>query len=270
MVWMQFLILVSFFSAKSFADAVTIPKPAPQYSYDCGAKFIPADALKPLTFVEAQQITDVTGIRLFELTTRIHQPTDNVNFDEFPNKYDKNKFSIKIFEFLKSLPVDFLKKNSDICFVLVNRFPAKATGYYDNVIMIPTDVTSRAIAHSFMRAVDFLHSGDSVLESWSDINTSHKCVIERPENAPVYKPGFPDMDKCYVSRFANTERRDDRAELFAAMIGNYNLLYKMTPPGTALEEKIKTLKIYLKELSPQINESFWFNHSKTHRSWKDR
>jgi hypothetical protein len=267
---MVFFVPILIFSNLSHADLVIPKKPELKYNFDCGAKFIPADALKPLTFVEAQQITDVTGIRLFELTTRVHNDTDKVNFDPFPNTYDKNKFSISLFDLLKSLPVDFLKQNSEICFVLVNKFPEISSGIFWNVILIPTDVKPRDIAHRFMMAVDNLHTGEGTLYAWADINTNHKCIPERPENAPVFKPGFPDLDKCYVSRFADTATRDDRAELFAAMMANYPLLVKKTPAKSALEEKIKSLKKYLKDLSPQMNESFWYNHSKTHRSWKDR
>ena len=238
-----------------------------QYSRSCLSTIIPQDGLAYINTPELREINQMTGIRIVELTKPAFDPIENVTFQPEPNNAEKINFTKKIAAFLKRLPVDFLLHNKEVCFVIAKRFAIAEAITLGSVVIIPTDASPMTISHEFLHAVDSLHLIESNPRAWNDLNRDGGCVYEDDPKARVLKRNFPDIDECFVSPYGGTLLGEDRAELFSAMMDNYNLLLKDIVSQTTIDYKVANLKNFLRLFSPHMDEAFWINSAQPHYSW---
>jgi hypothetical protein len=263
---MKFTLVILFLMTLSGLSPVAMAF-EPNYQRDCTARFIPQDHFQIYQSAETKEITDNTGIRFMELTEKTVFEVQGITFLPALTS-EKKTFSKRISQFLKIFPVSLLQKNSDVCFVFVKNFKEAAAINILNIIVIATDdqIWNRTIAHEFLHAIDRLHGPESNLKDWITINKNAGCEY-KDVSSRVLKPGFPDVNTCWVSPYAQTDIMEDRAELFSAMVEDYPLLLKKIKDKPVMDSKISALKNYLKILSPEMDEDYWLNHSDSHSSW---
>ncbi len=232
---------------------------APQYRRDCLATFIPADGLQVALVPEALRLTEVTGLRVMELKTRVVVP--GLNFPVGPSSDESAKFveASKLSAFLQTFPLRFLQSNPDLCFVLTDRMSPYGAMAISNVMLIPIGANLDTIAHEMSHAIDNLNLNQQWLTEWLSINTNGNCNYQTIESPSVTNLALSDINSCFPSEYSQKNRSEDRAEVFAAMIQDYNNLIRKTPRNSTLTAKIAALRNYYRSLHPDLNDSFWVN-----------
>lgn len=232
---------------------------APQYRRDCTATFIPNEGLETALVPEALRLTELTGLRVMELKTRVVVP--GMNFPVGPSSNESAKFeqARKLAAFLQTFPLAFLRSNPDLCFVLTDRMSPYGAIAVNNVMLIPIGAPLDTIAHEMSHAIDNLHLTQSKLEEWLAINSDSNCTYQHIENPSITNLELRDINSCFPSQYAQRNRSEDRAEVFAAMVQDYNNLVRKTPENSALTLKIRSLKQFYNAISPEMNDSFWVN-----------
>lgn len=235
--------------------------PVPAYHWGCSGTFIPTTALRPINIAETNEITRVTGIRIMELIAPAKSPMWAETFAPAQDQQQKIAFAKKMSAFIKTFPVGFLRKNADMCLVLINKFQSYGAITFGNVALLPTDVPLSTIAHEMMHAIDSLQIALSNPSSWNELNASGKCEYKKNENMSVASFGLIDINECFVSTYGQSEAGEDRAELFAAMVQDYYNLIELIPADSALQKKLDSVKAFLKSQSPDIDDEYWKNRS---------
>lgn len=245
------LIFLFLLSSISFAS--------PQYRRDCTATFIPQEGLETALVPEALRLTELTGLRVLELTTRVVVP--GMNFPVGPSSNAAAKFeqARKLAAFLQTFPLGFLQNNPDLCFVLTDRMSPYGAIAVNNVMLIPIGAPLDTIAHEMSHAIDYLHLTQPKLNEWMEINSNSNCGYQHIENPSITNLDLRDINPCFPSQYAQRNRTEDRAEVFAAMVQDYNNLLRKTPENSALTLKIRSLKQFYNTIDPEMNDSFWVN-----------
>lgn len=245
------IIFLLFQSSLSFA--------APQYQRDCTATFIPADGLETALVPEAMRLTEVTGLRVLELKARVVVP--GMDFPVGPSSDEAAKFerARKLSAFLQTFPLSFLQSNPDLCFVLTDSMSPYGAIAVSNVILIPIGAPLDTIAHEMSHAIDNLHLTQSTLNEWLAINANSNCNYQHIEKPSITNLELRDINNCFPSGYAQRNRSEDRAEVFAAMVQDYHNLIRKTPDNSALTLKIQSLKNFYRAINPEMNDSFWVN-----------
>jgi hypothetical protein len=115
----------------------------------------------------------------------------------------------------------------------------------------------RAIHHEFFHALD--RRDDSNVDGrWCMLNPLSFRYANAREGSPVpteYEgtnsvPGF-------VSKYATTSIREDKAEVFATMMVEPTRLQRLCQADPVVRAKVQRMKEMLAELSPDVDQEFW-------------
>lgn len=246
-----------------------------KHRISCGTPYFSDSDLTPVSYKGASKVTERTGIRIMELTKAVQIPYSKTTLVDVENvsrdiPYAKVKFSNSILDFLQIFPLDFLKFHRDLCIVVIKQFTTGFLGFtMKNVIVVPSDVSVLTVAHELMHAIDNTSLNLKSVRQWRDIDEKYNCIETKPGPAPNVNSGYSIISPCFASPYGGGYFSEDRAEIFALMISDYYHFFTKVPANSALEEKVKTLKSFLNKLWPDFNESFWYNHSGQHKSWRD-
>lgn len=232
---------------------------APQYQRDCSGTFIKPEQLEVALVPEAIRLTEVTGLRVMELKSRVTVPV--MEFPVGPSTDEPAKFiqARKLSVFLQSFPLAFLKKHPDLCFVLTDRMSPYGAMAISNIMLIPIGAPLDTIAHELSHAIDNLDLTQARVNDWFNINNSGNCTYQIIEKPSVTNPMLADINTCFPSQYAARNRSEDRAEIFAAMIQDYHNLIRKTPRDSALTLKIRALRSYYQAIHPEMDDAFWVN-----------
>jgi len=232
---------------------------AAQYRRDCSGTFIRPEQLEVAIVPEALKLTEVTGLRVMELKSRVIVPS--LNHPVGPSSDESAKFeqARKLSIFLQTFPLEFLRKHPDLCFILTDRMSPYGAMAISNIMLIPIGAPLDTIAHEMSHVIDNLNLNNDRRAEWDSINSNGNCTFAVIENPTVSNPGLHGISPCFASEYARRNRSEDRAEVFAAMIQDFHNLIRKTPPNSALALKIMALKNYYQAIHPEMNATFWVN-----------
>lgn len=201
----------------------------------------------------------------------------NLTTDEFLCSQDKERdrgiTSIFINE-LKKYPSDFIE-NSGLKFIVIcgeiklgNKTPyGIAPAHYDKslgVFFVSSDNIKRAIKQKRSKIVkhvfhhEYYHIIDSELafniydEEWVRLNKYPYNKDFEPSNAKLLND-----KKGFITNYAMNNEFEDKAELFANLVNDYDAVKERIKHDKILFAKTKLLIERLKKISPKINKSFW-------------
>lgn len=214
---------------------------------------ITADKMEFVDTPSNIKLSSETGIQILTLKRPVPYATINYNFILEPIRLasDKTELANDVVRFLNAFPQDFLIKNQNMCFILVEDTQSAEAMTTKNVVFLPIDASYEAMAHEFMHAVDDIHDHDLDYDHWDEVNG--ECSYDRnSDNYHTFAEGSLD-DQCFSTPYAKTNLWEDRAELFSSLYRNQ---LSSENPETILN-KAAELKRFLRGISPSMNESFW-------------
>lgn len=212
-----------------------------------------ADNMEFVDTPENFKISSETGIQILALKRPLPYQTmkGRLLLEPVRLRADKIDLTNDVAKFLEMFPRDFLIKNQNICFILVDDIQDDEAMATKNVIFLPVDASFEAIAHEFMHAVDDLHEGLLSYEQWDEAagtcRYNPNVDIDRP-----FPAGSAD-EQCFVTPYAKTNLWEDRAEIFSALYRNQ---LSASAPEPVLK-KAEELKKFFRDISPSVSESFW-------------
>lgn len=201
----------------------------------------------------------------------------DLNSKDFACSTDKEKDRgiVNIFSNeLKKYPLDFLK-NSGLKFIVVcNTLKLNDTepfgiapAHYDKspgVFFVSSKQIKLAIKNKRLKIAkhvfhhEFYHIIDSQLtlnvldEKWTKINKHSYTYDLQPSNFKLLND-----KKGFITNYAMNNEFEDKAELFANLINDYDAVKKRIKDDPILFKKTRLLIERLKKISPEINKSFW-------------
>jgi len=199
------------------------------------------------------KLSSETGIQILAIKRPLSYPTAKYKLSLEPIHFpgDKTALANDVARFLNAFPQDFLVKNQNICFLLVEDTQDAEAMATKNVVFLPIDATFEAMAHEFMHAVDDIHDRALNYENW-DL-ASGSCRYNRNVNIDrPFAAGSADQ-QCFITPYSKTDLWEDRAEIFSALYRNR--LHQEMPE--AVLRKSEELKRFLRNISPSMTEGFW-------------
>jgi len=89
-------------------------------------------------------------------------------------------------------------------------------------------------------------------EKWEEIN-----VVPYAESPVLGSNGIDTSTKGFISQYARSNSREDKAELFAFMIAEHKKFKEAVAGDEILLKKLQLMISRLKKVSPEINKKFW-------------
>lgn len=190
--------------------------------------------------------------------------------DKKRDKKISNIFSLQ----LKKYPLDFIKK-SGLKFVVIcgdtkigSQNPiGMAPAHYDKspgVFFVNSNQIKLAIQNNRMKIVNhvFHHEYYHIIDSELTLNLLDEEWVKL--NKFPYNKKFEASDtkllndkKGFITNYAMNNEFEDKAELFANLVNDYDAVKLRIKSDRVLFEKTKLLIKRLKKISPKINKNFW-------------
>jgi hypothetical protein len=214
----------------------------------------------------AVELRAETGIAILELTREFSYSGTGFSYTVSPpvNQVEVRSFTRRLANLMKTYPKSFLRANERVCFLLSNNFNNAQAMVLDTIIVTPTRVSNSSIHHELMHAIDQIHSNDTVYNAWRALNPPGFAYNYGP--ASTITAQFSTMDSNFISLYAKSTYLEDRAEVFAGMSIHYPRLLQRVGSNSTLLRKINSLKAYLQNISPSMNESYWTSRPRDERN----
>jgi len=222
-------------------------------------------------FINAKKVYSVKGIDIL-IAEKDYKNKQNFQCTKNKSNY-RDTISILKKE-IELYPSSFLNKSGlkyiMICEVVSDRgvIPAGlAPGHYDKspgVFFVSSKQIKLAIKNKRLKIAkhvfhhEFYHIIDSQLtlnvldEKWTKINKHSYTYDLQPSNFKLLND-----KKGFITNYAMNNEFEDKAELFANLINDYDAVKKRIKDNPILFKKTRLLIERLKKISPEINKSFW-------------
>ncbi len=242
-------------------SAIALATDSPFSHCQLNTRGLTADKMEFVDTPANFRISRNTGIQILALKSQLPYATMKYNLVLEPVRLPGDKLDLvnDVARFLDAFPQDFLIKNQNICFILVEDTQNAEAMATKNIVFLPIDASFEAMAHEFMHAVDDQHDRNLNYEEWD--TASGQCAYNRNVNINHSFPEGSVDRQCFITPYAKTDLWEDRAELFSALYRN-RLNSGFPEP---ILNKAAELKKFLQGISPSMNENFW--NSRQDFSW---